>query len=125
MAKELGEAEHQILGDLRVELHRSPSRFGVELYLLATNNSGDTTHQATFIDPRGIPWFTPYAPGTVGSPLMHLSERALAAFQKAFAELPAPTDDGVRAHLADAVRIRDRLLTIVEYARDPNYPKED
>lgn len=124
-------SEHELHGDLRVEIMRPPMRFGCALYLLAQTNAGDVTHIG-HVDENGELAFTPHNAHAddVGPPTMYLSELTLAAFQKAFADLPTPADDGVRAHLADAVATRDRLLTLVETAQPrmgflPHMPMPD
>jgi hypothetical protein len=111
--------EHELNGDLRVELHRMPARFGVELYVIATNNAGDVTHTA-MVDDAGELNFIPYHRGTVVPPLFHVSERLLSALKKAFDEVPAPSNDATRVHLEDTITVRDRLLRMIEGQQEPS-----
>lgn len=111
--------EHEVHGDLRAELTRPPMRFGYALYLLATTKAGDVTHVGR-VGSGGYLVFEPHEPyALLSEPTMYLSEEAVAAFKAAFAQVPGPVDDGVRAHLADTITTRDRLLALVEHAQHP------
>lgn len=107
--------QHELHGDLRVEFTNPPMRFGLGLHVLVTGRDGTVTHHAVALDPEtGEPLFEAYHADTTVKPLILMSKGLESALQAATAQLPAPSTDATREHLADAREIRDRLLTMIE-----------
>lgn len=105
--------EMEVHGELQVQLTKPPMRFGTGLHV-TVSNGGAVTHHATRIDENGELMFVEYKPNINVKPLLMLSDGLMYALQRALADVPAAPGSDVRAHLSDAIGIRDRLLTLVE-----------
>lgn len=106
--------EHEVHGDIGVEFTKPPMRFGTGLYVTLRSN-GEVTHHATRIDEDGGLIFVEYDRATDVKPLLMVQDGLMTALQRAVADLPLPTSSqsDVRAHLADAISVRDKALALV------------
>lgn len=107
--------ESALPGTLRVEISRPPLRFGYGLHVLSETASGHVTHHAVGVEESEL-LFEKYDYRREASPLLMVSEALFPVLHSALANNPAAyrAQEDVRAHLGDAIGVRDRMLAMVE-----------
>ncbi len=94
---------------MQVEIKQAPLRFGYDVYLYRNRPEGGATIYNLDGSEREV-----VTPGTEPEPSFHCDEQVLRGLVEAGSDV-LPPDAAQAKHLADAVKVRDRLLDLVEH----------